>query len=70
MKSQRILSYRSNQGSNILWVKISTAVLFVVANSVMPRDFPGGPGVKSLPANAGDIGSTPGPGSSHVLWSS
>ena len=26
------------------------------------RDFPGGPVVKSLPANVGDRGSTPGPG--------
>ena len=26
------------------------------------RDFPGGPVVKSLPCNAGDTGSVPGPG--------
>ena len=30
------------------------------------RDFPGGPGVKNLPANAGDSGSIPGLGRSHV----
>ena len=29
-------------------------------------DFPGGPVVKSLPANAGDVGSVPGLGSFHV----
>ena len=29
-------------------------------------DFPGGPVVKNLPANAGDMGSIPGPGRSHV----
>ena len=28
--------------------------------------FPGGSGVKNLPANAGDTGSIPGPGRSHV----
>ena len=28
----------------------------------MPRDFPGGPVVKSLPYNAGDAGSIPGQG--------
>ena len=28
------------------------------------RDFPGGPMVKNLPANAGDTGSVPGPGRS------
>ena len=31
-------------------------------------DFPGGPVVKNLPANAGDTGSIPGPGRSHMLW--
>ena len=32
-------------------------------------DFPGGSVVKNPPANAGDTGSSPGPGRSHVLWS-
>ena len=30
------------------------------------RDFPGGTVVKNPPANAGDTGSSPGPGRSHV----
>ena len=29
-------------------------------------DFPGGAVVKNLPANAGDTGSSPGPGISHM----
>ena len=29
-------------------------------------DFPGGAVVKSPPANAGDMGSSPGPGRSHT----
>ena len=29
--------------------------------------FPGGAVVKNLPANAGDTGSSPGPGRSHML---
>ena len=33
------------------------------------RDFPGGTVVKNPPANAGDMGSSPGPGRSHMLWS-
>ena len=33
------------------------------------RDFPGGAVVKNPPANAGDTGSSPGPGRSHMLWS-
>ena len=34
----------------------------------MLSDFPGGPVVKSLPANAGDMGSIPGPERFHMLW--
>ena len=30
------------------------------------RDFPGGAEVKNPPANAGDTGSSPGPGRSHM----
>ena len=30
-------------------------------------DFPGGTVVENLPANAGDTGSSPGPGRSHML---
>ena len=30
------------------------------------RDFPGGAMVKNLPANAGNTGSSPGPGRSHM----
>ena len=30
-------------------------------------DFPGGPAVKNLPANAGDTGSIPDLGRSHML---
>ena len=31
--------------------------------------FPGGPLIKNLPANAGDKGSIPGAGRSHMPWS-
>ena len=31
-------------------------------------DFPGGPVVKNLSANAGDAGSIPGPGRVHMPW--
>ena len=34
------------------------------------RGFPGGAVVESLPANAGDMGSSPGLGRSHMPWSS
>ena len=31
-------------------------------------NFPGGPVVKNPPANAGNMGSVPGPGRFHVPW--
>ena len=34
------------------------------------RDFPCGTVVKNPPANAEDMGSSPGPGRSHMLWGS
>ena len=34
------------------------------------QGFPGGSVVTDPPGSAGDTGSVPGPGSSHVLWSS
>ena len=33
------------------------------------RDFPGGAVVKNPPASAGDMGSIPGPGRTHMPWS-
>ena len=33
------------------------------------RDFPGSAVVKNPPANAQDMGSIPGPGRPHMLWS-
>ena len=33
------------------------------------RGFPGGVVVENLPANAGHMGSSPGPGRSHMPWS-
>ena len=36
---------------------------------MVKMDFPGGAVVKNLPANAGDMGSSPGPGRFHMLRS-
>ena len=43
------------------WKKTETKTLVL--------GFPGGAVVKNLPANAGDVGSSPGPGRSHMLRS-
>ena len=58
-----------------------TAARYVIINLLNTSDeaakgkrhimhFPGGAVVKNPPANAGDTGSIPGPGRSHMLWSS
>ena len=41
-------------------------VFDVVSKKASLRDFPGGLGVKNPPANAGNTGSIPGPGRSHM----
>ena len=33
---------------------------------MLAGDFPGGPVLKNLPVNAGDVGPIPGPGRCHV----
>ena len=41
-----------------------------IASSISgPVDFPVGAVVKNLPANSGDMDSSPGLGGSHMLWS-
>ena len=40
-----------------------------VSTTLPDQDFPGGTVDRNLPANAGDRGSIPGPGRSHVLQS-
>ena len=47
---------------------ISTAALFTIAKT-WKQGFPGGTVVKNPPANAGDTGSSLGPGRFHVPWS-
>ena len=58
--------------SSLTWVfldpifqSINLTSLTVIENT---RGFPGGTVVKNPPANAGDTGSSPGPGRSHILW--
>ena len=43
--------------------------LFEESLKTYAKGFPGGAVVESLPANAGDMGSSPGLGGSHMPWS-
>ena len=49
-----------------VWVRHVHIAIFKMDN----HDFPGGPVVKNLPANAGDMGLMPGVGRYHMLQSS
>ena len=49
-----------------VWVRHVHIVIFKMDN----QDFPGGPVVKNLPANAGDMGLIPGKGRFRTLQSS
>ena len=40
----------------------------IVSIGIYKKGFPGGAVVENPPANAGDMGSIPGLGGSHVLW--
>ena len=40
--------------------------MFIIHKIKNKQDFPGGAVVKNLPASAGDMGSSPGPGRSHM----
>ena len=47
-----------------------TRVTFLIVELIKVNwGFPGGTVVESLPANAGDMGSSPGLGGSHMPWS-
>ena len=53
-----------------IWMSLKIMINEKSQINLITRDFPGGTVVKNLPANAGDTGSSPGPGRSHMPWSS
>ena len=50
----------------IVIAAVQTTLQFSLLKLSVTLDFPGGPVVKNLPANAGDMGLTSGPGRSHM----
>ena len=76
MSSPLMLPLNSKQPvqSTETWWKISTptpppGIPFCFEGKIGSVGFPGGSVVKNPPANAGDAGSIPGPGRSHMLQS-
>ena len=49
-----------------MWVRLIHLIEDLNGTERLNRDFPGGAVVKNPPANAGDMGSSPGPGRSHM----
>ena len=58
-----------NKPKTIKKMAIGTYISIITLNVNELRDFPGGAVVKNPPANAGDVGSSPGLGRSHMLQS-
>ena len=52
-----------------VYVRELVTFIILCSHKTLLEDFPGGAVVKNLPANAGDTGSSPGLGRSHVLRS-
>ena len=57
----------ANRAAESATPEISNKVFGVIRN--IASGFPGGAVVENLPANAGDTGSSPGLGGSHMPWS-
>ena len=53
----------TGQALSLQYLKVAQGF---VLKKTQPRDFPGGAVVKNPPANAGDTGSIPGSGRSHM----
>ena len=49
--------------------KLVSLKYWKVSNNLKVKGIPGGSVVETPPADAGDTGSIPGPGRSHMLWS-
>ena len=48
------------------WQILDLTQEYKIGLTLNNQDLPGGTVVKNLPANAGDMGSSPGPGRSHL----
>ena len=58
---------KSKNAENVQVVKRKTSIhITEIMKHEQVRDFPGATVVKNPPANAGDTGSIPGPGRSHM----
>ena len=48
------------------YIVLQNITIYSVLLKICDKGFPGGPVVRNLPCNAGDIGSTPGPERFHM----
>ena len=62
-----IVNHQGNANQNHNELSLTTVRMAIIKKNT--RGFPGGAVVENLPANAGDMGSSPGLGGSHVARS-
>ena len=68
--SQALIKYDTNSKITVAWTRFRFCLSLNNVGMCNPGlGFPGGSVVKNLPASAGDMGSIPGPGRSHMLQS-
>ena len=60
--------YSSAGISQVFLIYLSSLSLLQYLQTFYIKSFPGGPVVKNLPANAGDISLIPGLGRFHIPW--
>ena len=65
----KIVKIQNTDNSKCWWRCGATGTLIHHWSECKMGDFPGGTVVKNPPANVGDMGSSPGPGRSHMPWS-
>ena len=61
--------YRISFGEKLFYIICNGCIIFHCYLKVSLEGFPRGEVVKTPPANAGETGSSPGPGRSHMLRS-
>ena len=69
IKSARLLQQNTGDSERNTCYHLESSKGEKVIQKVGDLDFPGGAVVKNPPANAGDMGLSPGPGRSHMTWS-
>ena len=64
--SEELIIFSLGSKYIVKWILQAKETYYKATQEFQPRDFPGCPVIKNLPANAGDMGSIPGLGRFHM----